>query len=144
MFYIYFAVLNHPMVCRKLIQIVLMLENFIYNLGVRGFGKFLFQREKSSDQAAGLLSRGAKFLIVARFFALVTPFFASCLLIISHLATFLLSTPARGDMGSGRGPKSECTPKRAILGRFCQKAAFFSIFWSKRWHGCDRLEISVP
>ena len=116
-------------------------RGFIYNLGVRGFGKFLFQREKSSDQAAGLLSRGAT---VARFFALVTPFFASCLLIISHLAPFLLSTPARGDMGSGRGPKSECTPKRAILGRFCQKAASFLVFWSKRGHGCDRLEISVP
>ena len=54
-------------------------------------------------------------------------FFASCPLIISHLAPFLLSTPTRGDMGSGRIPKSECTPKRAILGCFCQKVAFLFV-----------------
>ena len=54
-------------------------------------------------------------------------FFASCPLIISHLAPSLLSTPTRGDMGSGRGPKSGPTPKRAILGRFCQKVAFLLV-----------------
>ena len=64
---------------------------------------------------------------VTRFFALVTQFFASCPLIISHLAPFLLSTPTRGDMGSGRGAKSDRPPKRAILGRFCQKVAFLLV-----------------
>ena len=54
-------------------------------------------------------------------------FFASCPQIISHLAPFLLSTPTRGDMGSGRGAKSDSTPKRAILGRFCQKVAFLLV-----------------
>ena len=84
------------------------------------------------------------FLPVSRFFALVTQFFASCPLIISHLAPFLLLTPTRGDMGSGRGPKSECTPKRAILGCFCQKVAFYLVCGFKRRHGCDRLDISPP
>ena len=67
------------------------------------------------------------FLPVTRFFALVTQFFASCPLIISHLAPFLLSTPTRGDMGSGRIPKSGPTPKRVILGCFCQKVAFILV-----------------
>ena len=70
MFYIYFAALNHPMVCRKLIQIVLI--SYI-TLGLEVLENFSFREKSHLTKLPDFFDRSSFFCFGDPLFCILPP-----------------------------------------------------------------------